>query len=262
MFSEDGQICDKTWTLYPPQPITHQLYRCDSKFHVDQLYGYYDVGDKYLILLIRGQDTTFLEYERQKELNLEHINKIGRYGARIARNHDQGGQSQNRIERLRQIQIQEYLKGVNEKAISLALKEDDLTQTKYKGLILAGSGQKKDELLKGPLDARLVNIYLGTITCDTEIDLEAVNNIIDGIHSGELKRRWSDFQDMVRLEPDRLTFGQRETMCALNDALLKEIYVKKSTEDLLTLCQSVGCSIVEVGHYAMEYDGLCGVKWY
>lgn len=260
MFSEDGQVCNKTWTLYPPQPIKRQLYRCDSEFHTEKLYSLYDTGDKYLVLFVKGHETVFIEYKRLPLADSDSVATkiLGRYSVRIARNHDQGGQSQNRIERLRQIQIHEYLKSVNERALQYV--ESDT----WSGLILAGAGTKKDELLKGPLDSRLKDMCLGTVTCDSTIShcYDKINSIIDGINGKEIAARWDQFMDILRLQPDSLTFGKDETLDALDESLLKEIYIPKRTDQLERRCQAVGCTIVEIGRHASEYGDICGVKWY
>jgi len=262
MFSEEGQVCDKTWTLYPPQPITRQLYRCDSEFHTHVLYGLYDSGDKYLILLVKGQETVYMEYECPSlDLGHRQLRQLGRYTTRIARNHDKGGQSQNRIERLRQIQIHEYLKAVNERALHYALDSENPTKTKYKGMILAGSGHKKDDLLAGQLDDRLRNIYLDTISYDSELDLAAIDDIIDGVDRTEQQRRWLIVEELIKTDPDRLTFGKDESLIALDNALVKELYVSEATDLLQARCDTVGCTLVAVGSNIHGYI-MCGIKWY
>jgi peptide subunit release factor 1 (eRF1) len=235
------------------------LYRCDSEFHTRILYGLYDAGDQYLILLVKGQETIYMEYERQ--LGARQLRQLGKYATRIARNHDRGGQSQNRIERLRQIQIHEYLKAVNERALGYALDPENLTKTKYKGMILAGSGQKKDDLLKGPLDDRLRAIYLGTITYDSELDLTAIDDIVDGVDRVEQRDRWLIVEDLIRTDPDRLTFGKDECLIALDNGLIKELYISATTDPLRERCQTVGCTIIAVGSNIGSYM-MCGIKWY
>lgn len=261
MFSEDGQSQDKVWVFHPPQPITRQLYRCDSEFHVQSLYCLYDIGECYLIAHLMGQDTALLEYNS----GTGNLKRIARYCARLARNHDRGGQSQNRIERLRQIQIHEYLKGINE-----LMSKHTLTK-QYKGIILAGNGPKKDELLKGPLDQRLRALYIGTITCESEVSIADLVPLISGIQSEEINDQWSQFQDLVRTEPDRLTFGREETLTAIREALLERIYVTESSTELEELCRSVGCKI-HIMYQVQQYPGadtevlrtcsMCGVRWY
>ena len=138
-----------------------------------------------------------------------------------------------------------------------------------KGLILVGSGHKKDELYKGPLDKRLKDIHLGTLTSGSGLCLDDIDDVIKGVNHKHQREQWSAVENMIRTAPDTLTFGETETVDgetetvdALKEALLKRIYLQKSaSRRLADMCQEVGCEIIVVGNYCSAYK-VCGVRWY
>lgn len=128
---------------------------------------------------------------------------------------------------------------------------------------MVGSGHKKDELLKGYLDRRLCDIHLGTLTSGSDyLDTSDISGVINGTNNKETQQRWSIFEELIKTSPDSLTFGKKETTTALNNALLKSIYLQRdANRDLKELCKNVGCEIIVVGNHCIDYK-VCGIKWY
>lgn len=253
MFSRDG-MDDGIIILVPPLPIKHNIYRCDSLFHIDTLKRLYRTSDSYGIILINGQNTVFYTYQQGRGHE-----QIMKYSVRLPRNHDQGGQSQNRIERLRQEKILEYLKSVNDRALKLYW-DTDGCQANIQGLFIIGTGLKKEQFLNDVLDYRLKELHKETIVSD-HVDDAAVEHHINGLDMHEQRSLWRVFEDLVTKNSDRLCFGLQETMDLLENAMLQTIYVDAGTEEFLVKCSDVGCKLVIVGDLCRDY-GICGVKWF
>ena len=248
MFSEKGQEVHDLFVLEPPKPIKRSMYHCDSIFHVEHITRLYETYNAYGVIQINGQNTVFFGF------NGEELTKIGAYGTRLQKNHDMGGQSQNRIERLRQECIREYLKKINEKALSLYLTSEGLS---IKGLILVGSGLKKEQLYKEILDSRLKNVCLGVITSE-QMPIPALTALVRGEDRKALNEKWDVFTDCVRDDPDRLCFGPKEVNEMLKSGMLQYVFSTEVHRTLTDQCQSIGCTLI---HIPNEY-GICGIKWY
>lgn len=83
------------------------------------------LGEQYGIIQIHGQNTTFWTYEDKRDTKEGSLTRLSKYCVKLQQNHSMGGQSQNRIERLRQESIMEYLKLVNDKAIRHFIKTSE-----------------------------------------------------------------------------------------------------------------------------------------
>lgn len=246
MFSEEGHDIDRTEIILPPSPIRRTVYKCDSIFHVSSILDMYVDHDKYGVVYINGENTEFYYYDEGKGLN-----RIGRYGVKLPRNHDMGGQSQNRVERLRQEKIWEYLKGVNERSVNYYI-DTETGLMSVKGVIIAGPGQKPSQLIKGPLDKRLSIIK--TIKCE-KLDSSQIQEAVIGSLDNEVSREWDKFKLLLETNPDKLSFGKEETLGYMKDGYLETVFSNTSIEE----CE---CKNVVVGSVCDIYGGVCGIKWF
>jgi peptide chain release factor subunit 1 len=81
--------------LEPVQPIKHFLYKCDNKFHVEELQAMFDVHDKYGFIIIDGEGTLFASVCGST------IEILHKYTTTLPKKHGMGGQSAPRFQRLR-----------------------------------------------------------------------------------------------------------------------------------------------------------------
>lgn len=145
-----------TVEVQPTAPIKSVIYHCDRTFFTSPLKELMQDEDSesYGVIVIDWKSALFgiLQGSTRRvlrELSVELPNKQGR-----------GGQSQNRFQRLRVEKIQIYVRKVAEEATRFFI-DGKACLPNIKGLILAGSANLKDDLLKHKaFDKRLIKIVL------------------------------------------------------------------------------------------------------
>ena len=96
------------FTVYPPEPIAVQLYRCDSRFFLEPLERMLAVTESYGIVVLDGREATLAELKGTNTRILHRLNSTAH--AKIRK----GGQSARRYERLIEESIELYYKRVGE----------------------------------------------------------------------------------------------------------------------------------------------------
>ncbi len=123
------------FTVYPPEPIAVQLYRCDSRFFLEPLERMLAVNESYGIVVLDGRECTLAELRGTTVRILHRLNSTAH--AKIRK----GGQSARRYERLIEESIELYYKRVGESM-------DRYFVNTVKGVIIGGPGPTKDNFVK------------------------------------------------------------------------------------------------------------------
>lgn len=242
--------------MLPPAPIRRVVYKCDSIFHVDKVMALYQTYDQYGVIHLDGQDTELFRYGRE-------LVRVCRYNVRLPRNHDRGGQSQARIQRLREERIHEYLKGINERAVKHYI-DSETGLPCIKGLVISGPGMKPAQFMKDYMDPRLATVCLGKITCEA-LDVNHIQELIGTRAGGESAEKWAEFTEMIQTAPDRLVFGREETLERLQEGMLNRVYLSTNNPEIaaiVAIAREFGCTVHLVGRLCDEYGGICGITWY
>lgn len=148
-----GSERNETYVLTPPEPISINLYRCDSRFHTEHLQEMLREKDNFGILLVDSSEATFaILHGRRLEIVEEITSGIpGKMRA--------GGQSARRFERQREAKILEFFNRVARHANEIFLDVE-----KLKGIIIAGPGPTKQDFEKGNyLNYQLREAIIATI---------------------------------------------------------------------------------------------------
>jgi len=133
-----GSERNETYVLTPPEPISINLYRCDSRFHTEYLEEMLREKEAYGILLLDSSEATFAVLQGRR---LDIVKEItsGVPGKMRA-----GGQSARRFERQREAKVTEFFNRVGKHATDVFLGIENL-----KGIIVAGPGPMKFDFQKG-----------------------------------------------------------------------------------------------------------------
>jgi peptide chain release factor subunit 1 len=123
------------FTVYPSEPVSISLYRCDSRFFLEPLERMLDVTDSYGIIVLDGRECTLAELRGTTTRILHRLNSTAH--AKIRK----GGQSARRYERLIEESIELYYKRVGESM-------DRYFVNTVKGVIIGGPGPTKDNFVK------------------------------------------------------------------------------------------------------------------
>ncbi len=122
-------------TVYPSEPISVQLYRCDSRFFLEPLERTLLANEAYGIVVMDGRECTLAELKGTNTRILSRIRSMAH--AKIRK----GGQSARRFERLIEESIEYYYKHVGEHM-------DRYFVNTVKGVIIGGPGPAKENFVK------------------------------------------------------------------------------------------------------------------
>lgn len=123
------------FTIFPPDPIGVQIYRCDSRFFLEPLERTLEVTDSYGLVVLDGRECTLAELRGTNVRILHRLNSTAH--AKIRK----GGQSARRYERLIEESIELYYKRIGEAM-------DRYFVNTVKGVIIGGPGPTKDNFAK------------------------------------------------------------------------------------------------------------------
>ena len=150
-----GSEVIKIYELEPPKELQTFLYRCDDHFHVDILKDMLKDDNLIGLLAIDTKDVGW------GLLHGDKLEVLSQSSSGVAGKHRQGGQSQRRFERLREMQLNEYFN-----RIAQTTREYFVDIYKIKGLIVAGPGPTKEDFVKDNyLEYRLKDMILATLDC-------------------------------------------------------------------------------------------------
>ena len=156
------------------------------------------------------------------------VKTISTKTARIQKKQGRGGQSKNRIERLREETVHNYLKLASEKAELVFLSEG---QPVIKALLIVGTGIKKDlirEYIHIP-----VNHYVFACDQESEESLKLfIAKMIESEDENASKKHVKYLTDLLTLNPDLLIFGVEEIKLALENKEVKALYVDEKHSDV------------------------------
>jgi len=130
-----AKIDIELFTVYPPEPVTIQLYRCDSRFFLEPLDRMLAITDSYGIIVLDGRECTLAELRGTNTRILHRLNSTAH--AKIRK----GGQSARRYERLIEESIELYYKRVGESM-------DKYFVNTVKGVIIGGPRPTKENFVK------------------------------------------------------------------------------------------------------------------
>ncbi len=123
------------FTVYPPEPVSVQMYRCDSKFFLEPLEKMIEVKDTYGLVVLDGRECTVATLRGTNVTVLHRLNSTAHAKIRA------GGQSARRYERLIEESIELYYKRIGEYM-------DRYYVNSVKGVIIGGPGPAKENFVK------------------------------------------------------------------------------------------------------------------
>lgn len=202
--------------------------------------------------MVFGQEAEFYSFDDK----FRH-KKLGRIQHQISNNHHRGGQSQNRLARLRVEQIHRYLTQLEE-GIKKYYTKNGICQISQ--LILSGPGLKKEQLAD-----RLGGNIGCPIQIFTDLDFESICSRFPELvaregHQDDEKHN-DEILDYIRLLPDRLVFGEDSIRRKLSENQLSKIWVKN--RENWPDKKEIGKTdlIVIAGHFLDDYGGCIGLLW-
>jgi peptide chain release factor subunit 1 len=211
--------------IEPPLPCPSPLYRCENHFKIELLEGMLIDNKSYgFIIIDRGSCFFGL-------LNGDEKKKLEYFTTDVPNKHNKGGQSQNRMQRLRIEKIHFHMLKCAERAKANFM---DGINVNVEGIILAGQGDLKIQFLReGYLSPELLKIIVKTIDVSYSGEagfsyaIEHSCEVLDSLKYIQEKKIVSEFFDMLRKddECEKICYGFDDMEKAISNNALKKIII-------------------------------------
>jgi peptide chain release factor subunit 1 len=140
----------------PFKALNMQMYKCDKKFHVEELKELLEHDAVYGFIVVDGGGACYATIQGSaKEV-------IKTFNVTLPKKHKKGGQSSARFGRIRMNKRKAYVKKVCEIATEVFIRDGE--RPNIEGLVIAGAAEFKEVIEKSAeFDPRLKNIVQGII---------------------------------------------------------------------------------------------------
>lgn len=212
--------------IEPPRPVNAVMYRCDNKFHTEELLELFVDHDTYAFVVVDLSEATL------GTLQGKTINHIMTISSLVPNKHSKGGQSSVRFERLRNDAINEFFKKVGDKITEVFLNID------LKGLIIAGPGCTKEDFVGQDkyIHHELKKKIIGIVNCGYtgEYGLkEAVNESSDIIKDSKYsieKQLLDDFWTHLNKDTKMVEYGETKVLEKLKIGAVDTLLLTESMD--------------------------------
>ncbi|MFP3984944.1 MAG: peptide chain release factor aRF-1 [Candidatus Bathyarchaeia archaeon] len=232
-----GSERNETYVLTPPEPITINLYRCDSRFHAEYLQEMLREKETFGILMLDSSDATFAVLQGRR---LEIIKEVS---SGVPGKMRAGGQSARRFERQREAKLLEFFNRVGEYVDDVFLGLENL-----KGIIVAGPGPIKYDFQKGDyIHYQLKDKVVATI--DTAYTgeqgvkevVEKAPEIMRQVRYVEEKKLMQDFLYEVGHDTGVATYGEDDVRRALKMGAVKTLLLSEALDVARVTLKCAAC---------------------
>jgi len=217
-----GESDIKLYYVIPPDPITVQLYRCDSAFFLEPLLVFTKPKEVFGLLAIDGSDATLALLEGK---NIRIVRSVH---STAPSKTTKGGQSARRYQRLVEHGKEDYYKKVGE-----AMDEAFLNVENMKGIIIGGPGPIKEYFMEGGYFNYMIKV-LGKVDTGYSDEhgiyemMQKVDDIIANHEAVKERKVVNQFLEKV-VKGSGATYGINEVMAMLNEGRVDTLLL---SEDL------------------------------
>jgi peptide chain release factor subunit 1 len=257
--------------IFPPKKINNKNYKCDSRFHLDQILEMYDekVNSVGIVLVSGREFKCYIVNIFGTAFECKLLNHDTTY---LQSQHKTGGQSAVRMERNRKIEKHEYEKKVMNNIMKSYLSDNN---TKYiiEGIIIAGPAELKNTIMDLDLFGQFFKSKLiDTIACDNindktvyEVYEKASDKILSYIDSNEYEIL-TEVNELITYASDKLLFGaeifENIKNCMVSKLIINKDMPKEEKNKIKELI-TYSCEIHEVPSYKIKmYGDMIGIKWF
>ncbi len=224
----EGQSDVRVWSVEPPVPLNQRLYRCDKDFKLDVLKDMVDAKELFAMVVLDRRDATFalLKGKRIVPLVETHSHVPGKFKA--------GGQSAARFARLREIAIHEHFKKIGD------YMKDQFFEMKdqIKGILIGGPAVTTNDFMNGDYvtnDLKKKIIAVRDLSYTGEFGLQELldksQDVLAAEEVAEEKALMNRFFLMIAKEPNKVAYGEKETMAALEMGAVDILLLSEDLDD-------------------------------
>lgn len=232
--------------IEPPLPVSCNYYRCDSKFHIDEISHLFEEYTQYVCLIISNEEIVF------KLIKGTIYKTLYKFPVDLPNDSRRGGFSANRFQRIRQEK-----RGL---LIDKILEKLKLVMTNHtKNILLFGCSEIFKEVIRDVTNVQDINIISTTLINNLKDAPNLCHTALQLIAKYENK---SDYDELalvtndIQTNPDLYVFGNMEVSAFDNQYLVKKIY---TTEMSKFKCPNV----VQITSSDLDiYGGCLGILYY
>lgn len=242
----------------PPLPVKACFYRCDSKFHLDEICDMFESYPEFGVVFTDGNVCDFYKVRNRRWLKIENVDVF------LQGQFKNGGQSANRLQRKRDILRGWNLTRLAEDVVALFFDPDE-HQATVKGLVLCGPAEFKQQLA----NHKLVNAFfpnLVAVETMVALDQRQMDVYLENLDRLDplTKKHELVIQRLIADGDERLVFGKAEVDEHLDQCQLKTVFTTDKKrfreQDLGYACEVI---ILREGSKLMAlYQGHIGLKFY
>lgn len=228
VINEEGKEKKVNIDFEPFKPVNKSLYKCDNKFHVENLKELLISSDKYAFIIMDGNGCLYsILSGNNKEI-------LQQFSVDLPKKHGRGGQSALRFARLRLEARHNYLKKVCELANNLYLKENKAT---IQGVFLAGSAELKNQMLEcdafspvlKAIVIKSIDISYGGLNGLNQA-IELASTDLKNVDLMKEKKILANFYEQISKDTGLYFFGINDTIYALEMGAIEKLIVYEDLE--------------------------------
>ncbi len=230
--STEGKIDVRAWSIEPPMPLNIRIYRCDKNFVTDILEDMLQIHLVYGLVVLDKRDATIalLRGKTMQVLQKTHSEVPGKFKA--------GGQSAARFARLREGALKDHFKKICD-----YMKDQFLPLgTNLKGIIIGGPGVTindflNHEYLTGDLQRKIIGTKDLSYTEEFGLQelLDKSEDLLAEEEVSTEKKIMLNFFNILREFPNKITYGEKETLQALEMNAVDILLLSESLPDDMVL---------------------------
>jgi peptide chain release factor subunit 1 len=222
--SVEGKKDLKIWSVEPPLPLNVRIYRCDKNFVTNILEDMIAEKSAYGLVVLDRRDANLALLRGKTIIPLQktHSEVPGKFRA--------GGQSAQRFARIREGAYKDHFKKIAEymKDQFLSLGND------LKGIIIGGPGITVTNFLgkdyiTGDVQKKIIGVKTLSYTGEEGLN-ELVDKSTDLLRNEEImeeKEAMNEFFMVLRDNPDKASYGEKEVNKALDMAAVEKLLISE-----------------------------------
>jgi peptide chain release factor subunit 1 len=231
IITDEGKEKKVTIDFEPFKAVNTSLYLCDNKFHTEALGELLQDDEQFGFIVMDGNGCLFGTVCGSSRAVLH------KFSVDLPKKHGRGGQSALRFARLRLEKRHNYVRKVAETATQVYVPNGAVPSVR--GIVLAGSADFKDELLKSDLfDQRLKKIVVKMVDVSYGGEngfaqaIELSTDALANVKFVQEKKLISSYFDEIARDTGKYCFGVRDTLSGLEMGAIKVLIIYESLDTM------------------------------
>lgn len=241
---KEGGSDVQVWSIEPPVPMKTRIYRCDKEFILEPLEDMGDVKEIYGLVVLDKRDGVVAMLKGKT------IIPLSKSHSAVPGKHKTGGQSAQRMERLRDEAAKEFYR-----KIASLMKDQFLGNQNLQGIIIGGPGRSKVDFIdQGQIPTELKDkiISVKDLSYTGEFGLQELLEKSEDVLAKEgvmeEKKVMQKFFELLAKDPTLVTYGidyvkKALNMGAVDTILVSEAADEKIIEEMEETCKTYGSDL-------------------